>query len=203
MLALRQLAIVPPTSVECIWVSGANDVSYPDYAVRYEFPERPCTHVPSGKMPPLTLTWYEYKGASQFKLPDGVSSKDWRGKNTLFVGSKGFMGTGGRGESVRLLPESKMKGFKKPPRVIERVKGGHYGSWIRSCKEGGEPTCSNFSIAGPYVEWLLLGAIAWRFPNEKLLWDAENLRFTNNEKANEFVKPKFRKGWELPDLNRL
>jgi hypothetical protein len=46
----------------------------------------------------------------------------------------------------------------------------------------------------------LLGTICWRFPNQKLLWDGKNLRFTNNEKANEFIKPHFRKGWELQDI---
>ena len=48
---------------------------------------------------------------------------------------------------------------------------------------------------------MLLGAISWRFPNEKLEWDGDNLRFTNNEKANEYVKPYMRKGWELEDIN--
>ena len=75
----------------------------------------------------------------------------------------------------------------------------HLQDWIRACK-GGDPACSNFSIAGPYREWMLLGAISWRFPNQKLLWDGKNLRFTNNAKANEYIKPHFRKGWELKDL---
>ena len=194
------LAVGAPTSVECIAVEGVNPVTYPSYAVRFEFPERPCKHVPSGKMPPLTLTWYEGRKAGMFKLPEAISGKEWRGKNTLFVGTKGFMGTGGRGENVRLLPESAMKDFQKPPRVIERVQGGSFGSWVRSCKEDGKPTCSNFSIAGHYVEWLLLGTISWRFPNQKLLWDAKNLRFTNNSRANQFVKPRFRRGWELKDI---
>jgi hypothetical protein len=92
-----------------------------------------------------------------------------------------------------------MKGVGKPPRLIERVKGGHHGSWIQAVKEG-KQTCSNFTIAGPYVEWLLLGTICWRFPNQKLEWDAENLKFKNNDKANEFIKPMFRKGWELKDI---
>jgi predicted dehydrogenase len=193
------LALGAPTSVECIAVEGVNPVTYPSYAVRFEFPERPCKHVPSGKMPPLTLTWYEGRKTGIFKLPEAISKKEWRGKNTLFVGTKGFMGTGGRGESVRLLPESAMKGVKKPPRVIERVKGGHFGSWIDSVK-GGKPTCSNFTVAGPYAEWLLLGTISWRFPNQKLLWDSENLRFTNNSEANRFVKPQFRIGWKLRNI---
>jgi len=32
------------------------------------------------------------------------------------------------------------------------------------------------------------------------LWDGKNLRFTNNEKANEYVKPKFHKGWALKNI---
>ena len=71
----------------------------------------------------------------------------------------------------------------------------HVRDWIRAAK-GGAPACSNFSIAGPYVEWLVLGTIAVRVEG-KLEWDAANLRFTNNEKANELVKPVLRPGWEL------
>lgn len=119
--------------------------------------------------------------------------------NEIFVGTKGFLGTSGRGESVRLIPESKMADFTKPPQVIERSPG-HFRDWLRACK-GGQAACSNFSISGPYTEWMLLGAISWRFPHEKLLWDGKNLRFTNSEKANEFVKPHFRNGWELKDIS--
>jgi hypothetical protein len=201
MLGPFNMGLMPgsPASVECIAVEGVNPVTYPSYAVRFQFPERPCEHVPSGKLPPVTLTWYEGKKAREFKLPEGIPQQDWKRNNTLYVGSKGFMGTGGRGESVRLLPESAMKGFKKPERVIERVKGGNFGSWIDAIKTG-NPTCSNFTVAGPYVEWLLLGAISWRFPNQKLMWDGKNLRFTNNDEANAFIRPRFRKGWELKEI---
>jgi hypothetical protein len=103
------------------------------------------------------------------------------------------------GEGVRRTPDAAMKDFVKPPKMIERSPG-HYKDWIRACK-GGPMCCSDFSIGGPYVEWLLLGTSAWRFPHEKLLWDGPNLRFTNNDKANEFLKPQFRKGWELKDVD--
>ena len=67
--------------------------------------------------------------------------------------------------------------------------------WIRACK-GGDPPCSDFSIAAPYTEWLTLAVIAFRVPG-KLEWDSKNQRFTNSAEANQFVKPVFRKGWEL------
>jgi len=192
------LQLGSPTSVECIAVEGVNPVTYPNYACRFQFPARPNKYVSSGKMPPLTLCWYEGSKAADFVVPDGLTREDIKNYNEIFVGTKGYMGTGGRGESVRLVPESKMQGFKRPPEVIKRSPG-HFEDWIQACK-GGDAPCSNFGIAGPYTEWMLLGAISWRFPNEKLLWDGKNLRFTNNEKANEFVKPHFRKGWELKDI---
>jgi predicted dehydrogenase len=193
------LQLGSPTSVECFAVEGVNPVTYPSYACRFEFPERPNKNVPSGKMPPLKVCWYEGGAVREFKPPAPVVPEDMKKNNTFYIGTKGCMGTGGRGESVTLLPESRMKDFQKPAPVIERVQGGHYGSWIRSVKDG-KWTCSNFTIAGPYVEWLLLGAISWRFPNQKLLWDGAKLRFTNNDAANAFVKPAFRKGWELKEI---
>ena len=71
---------------------------------------------------------------------------------------------------------------------------GHYHDWIRACK-GGEPACSNFSVAGPFVEWMVLGVIAALRVEGKLEWDAAKMRFTNNAEANKFIKPMFRKGW--------
>jgi len=192
------LQLGSPTSVECISVEGVNPVTYPSYACRFEFPARPNRYVPAKKMPPVTITWYEGSKVSDFVLPEGLTSQDIKGYNEIFVGTKGTMGTGGRGESVRLIPEAKMAGYKRPPEVLKRSPG-HFQDWIRACK-GGDAACSNFSVAGPYTEWILLGAISWRFPNQKLLWDGKNLRFTNNDKANDYVKPHFRSGWELSDI---
>jgi hypothetical protein len=31
----------------------------------------------------------------------------------------------------------------------------------------------------------------------KLEWDAQTRRFTNNNEANDLLKPKFRKGWQF------
>ena len=31
----------------------------------------------------------------------------------------------------------------------------------------------------------------------KLMWDSKNMRFSNSEEANKYLKPFLRKGWEL------
>ena len=116
------------------------------------------------------------------------------GNGSVLVGTKGIMATVERGEGVWLLPASRWKEYRLPPPLLTRSPG-HMADWIRACK-GGEPSCSDFSIAGPYAEWLALIAIAYRVPG-KLLWDSKNLRFTNSPEANKYVKPVFRAGWEL------
>jgi predicted dehydrogenase len=125
------------------------------------------------------------------------------GYNSIFVGSKGYLGTTGRGEGVGLLPGSRWAEYKLPDPYLTRSPGASTGSnhsahardWVRACK-GGAPACSNFSIAGPYTEWLVLGAAAVHYEG-KLMWNNARGEFSNNKEANKWVKPVFRKGWEI------
>jgi len=113
---------------------------------------------------------------------------------SLFIGDKGMLTTGTYGEDTRLIPVEKMKDYQFPQPLLTRSPG-HYRDWIRACK-GGDPACSNFNVAVPFVEWMLLGVIALRVEG-KLTWDAENMRFTNNDEANQYLKPTFRQGWSF------
>ena len=89
-----------------------------------------------------------------------------------------------------------MKAFTRPEKTIARVKGGHEGDWIRACKDG-NPASSNFGYGGALTEFVLLGVAAARVPGERLEWNGEQMRFTNNDTANEFVHTPYRNGWEL------
>jgi len=111
----------------------------------------------------------------------------------IFIGDKGYLTSDNYGANVRLLPESRHKAYTLPPQVLTRSPG-HYRDWIRACK-GGEPACSNFSVAGPFTEIVQLGSLAARFEG-KLEWDSEKMRVTNRADAND-VRPKARKGWQI------
>jgi hypothetical protein len=113
---------------------------------------------------------------------------------SLFIGDKGMITTGTYGEETRLIPVEKMRDYQFPQPLLTRSPG-HYHDWIRACK-GGDPACSNFNVAVPFVEWMLLGAISLRVTG-KLEWDAANMRFSNNAEANRYLTPTFRKGWSL------
>jgi len=67
---------------------------------------------------------------------------------------------------------------------------------MQSACEGGEPACSNFDVAAPFVEWMLQGVIAlWH--EGKLECDPDKMKITNNPDANELLKPTFPNGWEF------
>jgi predicted dehydrogenase len=184
------LRLAAPLSVECVKQEGKSKYTFPQKSViRFDFPAR-------GAMPPVKLFWHdgmdrqpEFESVPQGEL---LGDKDVNG--SLFIGEKGMVTTGCYGERTRLVPAAKMKDYKLPPPLLTRSPG-HYRDWIRASK-GGDPACSNFSVAGPFVQWMLLGVIAMKFEG-KLQWDGQKMRFTNNNEANKYLKPHFRKGWKF------
>ena len=184
------LRLTAPTSVECIFQEGKSKHTFPaKQVIRFDFPAR-------GPMPPVAVYWHDglAKQPDIKGVPPGELLGDGDINGSVFLGDKGIMTTGCYGERTRLVPAERMKDYKLPPPVLTRSPG-HYRDWIRAAK-GGDPSCSNFSVSGPFVQWMLLGVVAMRFEG-KLNWDAEKGVFTNNKEANAYLKPNFRKGWKF------
>ncbi len=183
------LQLGPPSSVECVSQEGGNELTAPSKAViRYEFPER-------NGMAPLVLYWHD--GGNMPPHPAGIDPdvKLGSGDNgSLYIGDKGIITADTYGANARLLPDKLMEDYEFPKEVIPRV-AGHHQDWIQSCK-GGVPSSSNFNYSGPFTETVLLGNLCLRCEGI-LLWDADKMRVTNNKAANQFVKVKYRKGWEI------
>ena len=184
------MRLTAPVSVECVQQEGKGKFTFPQSSViRFDFP-------PRGPMPAVKVFWHDGVTA-QLKIdgvPDGELLGDSDLNGSVFIGSKGLVTTGCYGERTRLVPVARMKDYKLPPQLLTRSPG-HYRDWIRAAK-GGDAACSNFNVAAPFVSWMLLGVIAMKFEG-KLEWDAKAMRFTNNMEANQYLKPKFRKGWQF------
>jgi predicted dehydrogenase len=178
-----------PTSVQAC-ATRVNKETFPLASiVRYEFPAR-------GDMPPVKLNWYD--GGMKPPRPDELEP-GLRMTSVTFIGDKGKLMCGEYGDSPRLIPESKRKEYKRPPKTIPRVKGGqggHEQNWIDACK-GGKPACSNFDYSGPFTEAVVMGNLAMRRLGKKLLWDGKNMKVTNDDEANRYVDEPRRKGWSL------
>ena len=184
---------------ECIqatsthWIPEVSSQTFPRASiVRYRFPAR-------GKRPPVKLTWYD--GRLMPPIPEGLEkNKKLPASGAFIIGDKGVILHGSHGAGgVRLVPESRMKEYERPEKTLPRVKGTHEDDWLRACKEGvdGTPASSGFDYGGALTEMVLLGMVAIRMKDQPLEWDAENLKFKNNDEANELLHIKYRKGWTL------
>ena len=125
-----------------------------------------------------------------------MEAKELEDNGSLFIGDKGKIITGVYGEKPRLLPESTMADYTRPPKVVPRVPGNDpYLDWIRACK-GGPKAASNFDVSGPFSEWALLGNLALR-TGMNIEWDSAALRVTNHPEANALIKGHYRSGWGI------
>jgi predicted dehydrogenase len=157
--------------------------------VHYKFPAH-------GDKPAVALHWYD--GGILPERPEELEDERALPKEDgiIFVGEKGKMLVSGwGGESPRLIPESRMREYELPPKTLPRSIG-HHKEWIEACKTG-SATRSGFAFAGPLTEALLLGTISVRLGGEELNWDAENMRVTNSEPANDLLHYIYRQGWTL------
>jgi len=210
----RALKLAAPVSVQAA-STRVNEETYPlGSTVTYQFPARDDTvqqtnrHVAgeSGaaaggfEMPACKLVWYD--GGLRPPRPDGFPDGRKMGDNgRLLIGDKGFILGAGQQFGDAVFPASCADAAREVPRTIARS-GNHYQEWIDACK-GGKPGGSYFDFAGPLAESVLLGNVALRVQLRdeltlyRLLWDSANLKFTNLDEANRFLKRDYRAGWSL------
>ena len=181
------LKLTPPLSIEATSCGNNADVHPLSAIVTYQFGEREG-------MPPVKLTWYEGTRAPRpAELSDDQVMPGQGG--VIFKGSKGIIMCGHVGQNPQILPQSRMNEIKLPEKTLPRVEEGHYQNWVRACK-GGPAAGSRFTHSGPLTEICLLGNIAKRV-DRRIEWDPENMKITNYPQADQYVRPEYRKGWEL------
>ena len=160
-----------PISVEAT-SEGMTDESAPKRSqIIYQFPAR-------GKMPPLTLYWYDGDNSSQVcPRPKGLEeSRKMPSSGQYIVGEKGtIFDSSDYCTSPRLIPETAMQAFTRPPKTIPRVpQANPHLEWVTACHGGPKPG-SNFDYSGPFTETVLLGNLAIRV-GKKVMWDGKNMR---------------------------
>lgn len=213
----RALQLGYPTSVECSTTGVYSDFFKEEIydetppasaAIHIEFPKRK-------NMPALELHWYD--GGIEPERPEILGPDDmygdWGG-GVIMHGSKGILtcGTYGTNPKIYMYDGSEAPTPKNIAPLVVDGMNGHQAQWVKACKEGyGAYTSSPLSQAGPLTETVLMGNLAIRsakiiemdenkrrtFPGKrkKLLWDGENMKITNFDPANQFIKRTYRTGW--------
>jgi len=211
--AFKVVGLGYPSEVECsegaVFEKMWNASYYPEScpissSVKLKFPMK------NGK-PDVKLYWMD--GGIIPERPDELGPDEKMGGSdggVIITGTKGKIMCECYGANPTLLPTSKTKELNIP-QTLARVPEGHYLQWVNACMAGygKAETSSNFDYAGPLTETILMGNLALRsyitksadgksFPGrKKLLWDAENMKITNYDEANQYVKRTYREGWKL------
>lgn len=157
--------------------------------ITFDFPAK-------GKRGPVKLVWHE--GRQRIPRPAELDAgRKPVGTGAVVIGDRGTIMYGSHGAGgCRLIPEAKMKAYKRPEPKIPRVRGGHQQDWLNAVREGRQAG-SPFEYGGRLSEIGLLGVIAIRMTGKKLEYDEKAMRFTNSDEANRWLNPPCRSGWSL------
>jgi len=208
----RILPIDYPSSVECsvatiykeMWNYSMNPDGCPPSSIMH------LTYPKKNDKGNIKVSWHD--GGLMPERPEELLPEEAMGNGdggVIMEGTKGKIMCDCYGANPRLLPSHLMQEKKMPAERIKRVPEGHYVQWVNACIDGygkGE-TSSPFEYAGPFTESILMGNLAIRsfmmkigdkYPGRKrLVWDAKNMKITNFDEANQFVKREYRDGWKL------
>ncbi|WP_200976136.1 Gfo/Idh/MocA family oxidoreductase [Echinicola sp. 20G] len=219
----RVLGLGYPSEAECsvgsVYVGEFNRGYFPDGCP-------PSSHVTLKFKTPgkedLEFHWMD--GGIQPARPEELGPNEQMGdggNGVIIEGTKGKMMCSTYGINPKLLPTSREDGDKVPMTIprVENGDNGHYAQWVKACVAGHgskefKELSSPFSIAGPLTESVLMGNLAIRsydirkprkddngfdYPGRgiKLVWDGPNMKVTNFDEANQFVKREYRGNYSL------
>ncbi len=174
-----------PTKIQATTSPYSNEYLPQAENVMYEFAAR-------GDMPPVKVTWSD-GGIKPFRPAELEADRQL--KEALYIGDKGMLQHGTHGAMPELIPED--PGYEAPEKWLNRP-SSVYVDFIEAIKEG-RKAANDFEVSSVLTEIMLLTniAVASQQVNKTLEYDAENMRITNLEEANEYFHYEYRDGWKL------
>ncbi|MHC4298243.1 MAG: Gfo/Idh/MocA family protein [Planctomycetota bacterium] len=142
----------------------------------------------------LDLTWSDGDKYPPDHVRKHIDGREFPKQGSLLIGENGSLLLP-HVAGPQLFPAERFKGYSRP-KIAPR---NHYHHWIDACL-GKAETSAGFDYAGPLTEVILLGTVALHVPDRELTWDAEQIKVTNLPKANEYIRRRYREGWEVAGL---
>jgi len=177
------------TIVDGVSVAVKNNVAFPYSCMfRFKFPKQKA-------LPAFDLFWYD--GGMKPFAPEEleVDGKPMPTEGMMFVGDKGKILAGFRGENPQIIPEKRMRDYAGEKKIDEQEERRRSHTWVDAIRNN-EESPGSFLLAGPVTETINLGSVALR-AGRKVEYDTESMRITNFNEANKYLTREYRKGWEL------
>ena len=169
------------------WVD--NDVAFPQSClIRLKFPEQK-------ELPAFDLLWYD--GGMKPFPPEELEAdgRDTPNEGMMFVGDKGKILGGFRGENPEIIPKSKMDSYGAESIDSSSVERFRDENWINAVAEK-KQSPGSFIRAETVTETINLAAVALR-AGKTIHYDSESMKITNDEEANKYLTREYRTGWEI------
>jgi hypothetical protein len=184
-----------PVATETLFSSGAPKGFLPNQSIiQFGFPAR-------GNKPPVTLKWYE--GGLKPDNREEWNIKELPPSGMIMVGEKQNVITGGRPDNARLIMSKEewdnWVENEMPEATISRIEGGPQQEFLDAVKGNGPLPGSNFDYATGLTEMALIGVLAQRF-NTRIEYDAKNMRVTNHDGMERYIKEPARDGWKYGEV---
>lgn len=170
-------------------VGVKNNVAFPlSCMVKFRFDS-------TKELPAFNLFWYD-GGMKPFVNEDyGITSDSLPREAMMFVGEKGIILAGFRGENPKLYVGGKPVEDNSPAPQPQAQRADANSVWIDAFRNKTQSPGS-FIYAGPVTETILLGGVALR-AGKRVEYDSANMKITNVAEANQYLVREYRKGWEL------
>jgi predicted dehydrogenase len=193
------LGLTLPTEVSCDAPDGTDD-QYPNVeTVRMRFAATERTAADG-----IDFIWYDGGRMPDFKalgLPETLAPSDRKEKDdhgclplpkdgaAILVGDGGVLVIPIQYQQPYLFVDGKRKDVDNPHHGTN-----HWHDWVDACLGKGKARAP-FEVAGVMCESLAIGAVASRYPGQKLAYDAASFTFKGHADSTAHLKPTWRSGW--------
>ena len=217
-IPFKALTLKYPTDVECsvgtIYDAKRNVNYFPEGCPPSSTVTLHFDPTPTNKQR-IKMVWTD--GGIRPSHPDLLTPEvEIESNGIIMVGDRGVITSGVYGLDPKLYKQGEPVRVGNKTSYSDTPEFGHQYKWVTACKSGfnskeHKQLTSSFDYSVPLTETVLMGNIAIRsymlrrgsgkninyFGRKKLLWNGEQMRITNFEKANQFVGRNYRKGWSI------
>ena len=147
-------------------------------------------------------SWTLKKNGDAYNHPsdevlDGMSFKKY---GSVIIGDEGKMFFN-RARGWEIVPKERKEAFKAPEPTIPRAPNqNNYQEWLAAIRGDVDQAQSNFDLAGPMTETILLGVLAQQAPGKELRWDAKSMEIKDHPELKSVIKREYRPGWQLSNI---
>jgi hypothetical protein len=153
-------------------------------------------HPATSERPSVDTFWYD--GGMKPQTPEELyeDDEDLADEGMLFIGDTGKILCDFRANKPRLIPRSRHRAFEGSVTAKDIDTTKPDDEWVNTIRSGTK-SMGSFEQVAALAEAVTLASIALRVPYKRLLWNAQQMAFTNSNEATRLIRrERYREGWD-------